>query len=157
MDKPLRELKAFEKVALGPGETKEVEFKLPAQALASFHPAWGAWETEPGEYRFYVGTSSRNLQPPVSITITGPGRYDFGPDTPLICIMDHPVAYKILLDHCKKYEIPETDFQEAAVYTPYFPLERVLNEVLPLRLKSEDLGKAKEEIYELLTPYSTWR
>ena len=51
----------------------------------------------------------------------------------------------------------ETDFQEAAVYTPYFSLERVLNEVLPHRLKGEAPEKAKEEIYELMTPYSTWK
>lgn len=157
LDKPLRELKAFEKVALDPGETKEVEFLLPTRALASFDPAYKAWEVEPGEYRFYIGTSSRQLQPPVSIIITGPSRYDFGADTPLIRILDHPVAYKKVLEHCQKYEITETDFQGFAVYTPYFDLERVLNGVLGWRLKGEALEKAKAEIYELLTPYSTWR
>lgn len=157
LNKPLRELKAFEKVSLESEETKEVEFCLPAQSLASFDPAFKAWEVEPGEYRFYVGTSSRCLEPPVSVIITGSSRYDFGPDTPFIRILDHPTAYTKLLDHCKKYEIMETDFQEVAVYTPYYSLERVLNEVLPHCLKGEAPEKVKEEIYELMTPYSTWK
>ena len=155
LDKPTRELKAFQKVELQPGETKEVRFDLPVQELASFDPAFKSWEVEPGEYRFYIGQSSRQLAAPVTIMITGPSRYDFGTDTPFIRILDHPVAYKKILQYCEKYEIKEADFQGFAVYTPYFDLERVLDSVLGWRLKGEDLKQAKEEIYAIIGEFST--
>jgi len=56
---PVRLLKDFEKIALSAGESAEVELVLEAQELA-FCKADGTWGPEPGEFRIWVGTSSRD-------------------------------------------------------------------------------------------------
>ncbi len=150
LEKPLRELKDFRKVYLTPSESQEILFRIPVQALACFDPVYKTWAVEAGEYRFYIGTSSRQLKEPVSLTVQGKSCYDFQAETAFIRIMDHPLAYPALLDACAKYGITESDFQGFAVYTPYFSLERVLNGVLGWKLKGDALEAAKNELYRLL-------
>ncbi len=55
--RPLRELKAFRKIKLHPGETQTVRFDLKASSLA-FHDDAGKPVTEPGPVELFVGTSS---------------------------------------------------------------------------------------------------
>ena len=50
----VKRLRGFEKIALEPGETKTVEFELPASALA-FVGADGKWRLEKGEFRISCG------------------------------------------------------------------------------------------------------
>ncbi len=50
----VKRLRGFEKVALEPGETKTVEFRLPASALA-FVGADGRWRLEKGDFRISCG------------------------------------------------------------------------------------------------------
>ena len=60
--RPVKELKAFEKVYLEPGQSKEITITLdPAN--------WGYWDevkhqfvTNPGKYTIYVGSSSRDIR-----------------------------------------------------------------------------------------------
>jgi beta-glucosidase len=60
--RPLRELKAFSKVALEPGETKTITLTLTAQSLAFYDTAVHDWTTEPGMFEVLVGSSSRDLR-----------------------------------------------------------------------------------------------
>ena len=55
--RPLRELKGFQKVALAPGEAREVHFELKARDLA-YHDDQGLPVVEPGNFRIFVGGSS---------------------------------------------------------------------------------------------------
>jgi beta-glucosidase len=57
----VRELKGFERVDLGPGESREVSFTLKASDLA-FYTADGKWEVEPGAFTVFVGGNSRDLK-----------------------------------------------------------------------------------------------
>ncbi|MDE7367366.1 MAG: glycoside hydrolase family 3 C-terminal domain-containing protein [Lachnospiraceae bacterium] len=157
LDKPIRELKAFQKVYLEPAESRTLTFRLPVQALASFDPVYKKWLVEPGEYRFYIGSSSRHLEEPVTLIIEGTSDYDFHGETPFIRILEHSTAYQTLLTACRKYQITESDFQGFAVYTPYFSLERVLNGVLGWKLKDDTLTAAKEEVYQLLRQVPAWK
>jgi beta-glucosidase len=59
--RPLKELKGFQKVALGPGESREVVFALKPSDLA-FYTAAGRFEAEPGAFRVFVGGSSRDVK-----------------------------------------------------------------------------------------------
>ena len=56
--RPTKELKAFEKITLAPGETREVTFTVTPDMLAFFDADAHAWRTEPGAFTLYVGTSS---------------------------------------------------------------------------------------------------
>ena len=66
--RPLRELKAFEKVALAPGATRRVTFRVPVEALG-FHIDDGSYVVEPGEIRLFVGGNAM-AAPAGSVEIT---------------------------------------------------------------------------------------
>jgi len=58
--RPLKELKDFKKVEIGAGESKTVNFELPAEKLG-FYDEDGNWLLEPGAYKIFVGSSSRDV------------------------------------------------------------------------------------------------
>ena len=62
VDRPIRELKRFQKVWLNPGETKRVTLVLDEAALAYYDDAQHQWAAAPGDYRVAVGASSRDLR-----------------------------------------------------------------------------------------------
>jgi beta-glucosidase len=57
-----KELKAFEKVYLKAGEEKEINISIPYNDLAYFNPALNDWVVEPGDYKLYVASSSRDIR-----------------------------------------------------------------------------------------------
>lgn len=59
--RPEKELKAFEKVYLEPGEEKEIEFTLDSRAFAYYEVDIKDWYVEEGEYEILVGKSSREI------------------------------------------------------------------------------------------------
>jgi beta-glucosidase len=61
-DRPVKELKAFRKISLGPGEKKLTTIILDRKAFEIYDEARGAWIVEPGEYQLYVGTSSKDIR-----------------------------------------------------------------------------------------------
>ena len=60
--RPVRELKDFVKIDLQPGESKKVEFSLPASAL-SFTGIDGKSIVEPGEFQLWISDSSVSGNP----------------------------------------------------------------------------------------------
>lgn len=60
--RPEKELKAFAKVALAPGQAQTVIFYLDREAFWYYDPAQGGWQTEPGEFEILAGASSRDLR-----------------------------------------------------------------------------------------------
>ncbi|MFN8497121.1 MAG: glycoside hydrolase family 3 C-terminal domain-containing protein [Anaerolineae bacterium] len=67
--RPDKELKAFARVDLAPGETKRVEFSLDRDALAYYNPAKNGWVVEPGEFDVSVGGSSRDIRQTARFTV----------------------------------------------------------------------------------------
>lgn len=59
--KPEKELKAFTKVTLFPGEEKEVIFTLNADIFSHFHIVGHNWGIESGPYEISIGKSSRDI------------------------------------------------------------------------------------------------
>jgi beta-glucosidase len=60
--RPKKELKAFQKVTLEPGESQTVTLKLKPRALSFYKPAANAWVAEPGTFEVLVGSSSRDIR-----------------------------------------------------------------------------------------------
>ena len=56
--RPVKELKAFQKVWLKPGETKTVKLTVNRSSLSVWDEATSQWTFIPGTYRAYIGTSS---------------------------------------------------------------------------------------------------
>ena len=59
--RPLRELKGFTKVALAPGESRDVTFTLNKRSFASWNEKIHDWHVESGDFTIQVGASSREL------------------------------------------------------------------------------------------------
>lgn len=60
--RPEKELKAFAKVELQPGETKTVTLWLGFRAFAYYHPAYKQWITENGDFDILIGASSADIR-----------------------------------------------------------------------------------------------
>lgn len=60
--RPKKELKAFTKVELKPGQTKTVTFTLDREAFWHFDTRQNAWTTEAGEFEIWIGASSRDIR-----------------------------------------------------------------------------------------------
>lgn len=58
VDRPVKELKGFARVALNAGETKTVSLELSAPDLAYYDPERGRWQVEETDYLVWVGPSS---------------------------------------------------------------------------------------------------
>ena len=61
VERPLKELKAFQKVMLQPGETKTVSLTIDQQALSFYNETLSQWTAEPGAFEALVGTASNQL------------------------------------------------------------------------------------------------
>ncbi|MCI9153919.1 glycosyl hydrolase [Lachnospiraceae bacterium] len=61
MIRPVRELKAFEKMELQPGETKTAVFPLDARAFACWNTDIHDWFVETGSYELQIGKSAEQI------------------------------------------------------------------------------------------------
>ena len=62
VERPVRELKGFRKVALEPGETRTVNFTVTPDMLKFYDPASGCWVLEKGSFTVYIGSSSTDIR-----------------------------------------------------------------------------------------------
>ena len=60
--RPVKELKAFQKVALEPGEQKELLFTLTDDMFRYFDADKHDWVTDPSPYKVLIGTAADNVQ-----------------------------------------------------------------------------------------------
>jgi beta-glucosidase len=69
IDRPIRELKGFTKVALAPGETKTVDFTVTPRDLAYYDVPGAQWKADPGKYEIEIGGSSRDMRKKGSVQL----------------------------------------------------------------------------------------
>jgi beta-glucosidase len=62
IDRPVHELKGFERVELKAGESKQVQFDLDRMALCYWSPEKKDWVADPGTFEVQVGSSSRDIR-----------------------------------------------------------------------------------------------
>lgn len=64
-----KELKAFRRIQLRPGDWKVVTFSLDTRSFAWYDPSQKEWKVEPGRYEILVGSSSRDIRARGSVEI----------------------------------------------------------------------------------------
>ncbi|MCP4753276.1 MAG: hypothetical protein GY866_20490 [Proteobacteria bacterium] len=72
--RPVKELKGFKRIALQPGQQKEIRFALPADLLAFTGPDFKKI-VEPGETKVMLGSSCEDIRLNGSFNLTGTVRY----------------------------------------------------------------------------------
>jgi beta-glucosidase len=71
IDRPVRELKGFQKVCLKPGETATVSLELKPMDFAFYDVENKAWRVESGKYEVQLGTSSTEIKLKQTINVGG--------------------------------------------------------------------------------------
>lgn len=71
VNRPIRELKEFEKVSLEPGETKTISFTLDKRAFAYYETKMKDWFVESGAFEIEIGSSSRSIHLQQTINVQG--------------------------------------------------------------------------------------
>ena len=96
--RPVRELKGFEKVALNPGESKDVPFTLDKRSFAYWNETIHDWHVETGDFTIEVGGSSRDLplcdSVKVESTVELPRHYDL--DSIFMDLLADPKAKAVI-------------------------------------------------------------
>ncbi|KAF4915230.1 putative beta-glucosidase D [Colletotrichum viniferum] len=66
---PVRQLRGFQKVTIQPGESADVTFSLRRRDLSVWDVVGQEWKVESGEYKLYVGASSRDFKAQTTLTV----------------------------------------------------------------------------------------
>lgn len=69
VERPIKELKGFEKVKLAPGQTAEVKFEIKRDALSYFDADQHKWVCEPGTFEAMIGASSSDIRSKVRFKV----------------------------------------------------------------------------------------
>lgn len=69
--RPIRELRGFEKIALEPGEEKEVIFTLDMRAFAYWNTQIHDWFVQDGDYRIQIGRNAEDMVLEETVTVHG--------------------------------------------------------------------------------------
>lgn len=69
IDRPIKELKAFDKVFLKPGESKDIAFDLDQTSFQYYDEVKGKWVVDTANFDILVGSSSRDIRQKASIQI----------------------------------------------------------------------------------------
>jgi beta-glucosidase len=69
LERPVKELKGFSKIALEPGETKTVTFSIDPEKLMYFDDEKHEWVLEDGKFTAYVGSASDDIRTQVSFEV----------------------------------------------------------------------------------------
>jgi beta-glucosidase len=146
--RPEKELKAFAKVALKPGERRTVHLSLDQRALSFFDDARHAWVAEAGEFEVRAGLSSADIGAVARFTLNAPEMPAPSTAAPVALskqstlreILSHPAGRAILEKHVGGMaDAPEAEMAMG------FTLEVIAN-YAPNVLTKEKLAAIDEEL-----------
>ena len=69
VDRPVKELKGFDKVDVLPRQTAQAVFRLTAADLAFYDESRQCWTIEPGTFRLHIGASSADIRATAEFTM----------------------------------------------------------------------------------------
>ena len=136
--RPVRELKGFEKVALQPGESRDVTFTLDKRSFAYWNTQIHDWHVETGAFTVEVGLSSRDLQAAAEVTVEStvelPRHYTA--DSIFMDVMADPKAVKTIgpmLATIQKAFAPNPDASDTAQEAVSADMSMAMMQYMPLR------------------------
>ncbi|MBM6692863.1 glycoside hydrolase family 3 C-terminal domain-containing protein [Bifidobacterium pullorum subsp. saeculare] len=145
--RPVHELKGFAKVALEPGESKNVTIALDDRAFAYWSERFDDWHVEGGTYAVEVGVSSRDIISRLDVEIDDDGKImnldewsTFGE------WLDDPIGAPIL-----QHVLDDMGKEAGRPIIPDSALMVMFLRSMPLRSLSVILGEAGEQVAANLT------
>lgn len=112
--RPIRELRAFQKVSLEPGEEKSVEFTLDSRAFAYYEERIHDWYVESGTYEVEIAASSRDIRLSAAVQVRGTRDlpYHYTPQSP-VRALGRTAEGRVLLDQLTRRAGEGQDAQRA--------------------------------------------
>jgi Beta-glucosidase-related glycosidases len=145
LQKPLKELKAFQKIALQPGESKKVVLTVDKEKLSSYDTDAKSWACEPGYFKVLVGNSSRNILLTARFKVTGTNPYGYNRKTMFKTLNDDPRVVNIILKHMPAGSVDRVILKNLNNFSPFEPFEKTWKNRLTMFLTSQ----TPEEIEEI--------
>ena len=155
--RPVRELKGFRKVALEPGESKEVSFSLCKRAFATWRAEIHDWWVETGDFTIEIGDSVANLPLKATVKVEStrelPRHYNL--DSIVMDVMADPKANTIMGEFLKKafaiFSMADENQTEAAQEAISDDMGEAMMGYMPIRgALSFGGGFSEETVLELL-------
>jgi len=155
--RPVKELKAFRKIALEPGESKEVSFTLDKRAFATWRSEIHDWWVESGDFCIAVGDSSDHL--PLAATLRVESTVElprhFDTNSIFMDLMADPKAKAILGPMLEKmfsaFSTPDENASEASQEAVSADMSLAMMQYMPIRgTLSFGGGAVSDEMLEAL-------
>jgi beta-glucosidase len=77
VQRPVKELKAFDKIELAPGESKDVSFTLNKRDFSYYSKVYDRWLAESGKFEILVGSSSRDIRLKGSLNLSNTEKLNY--------------------------------------------------------------------------------
>ena len=77
VQRPIKELKAFDKIELAPGESKEVSFTLNKRDFSYYSKVYDRWLAESGKFEILIGSSSRDIRLKGSLSLSNTEKLNY--------------------------------------------------------------------------------
>ena len=77
VQRPVKELKAFDKIELEPGESKDVSFTLNKRDFSYYSKVYSRWLAESGKFEILAGSSSRDIRLKGSLNLSNTEKLNY--------------------------------------------------------------------------------
>ncbi len=130
LQKPYKELKAFAKIGLEPGETRTVCFELKWEKFASYDEKLKRFAVEPGTYTLLAGDSSRNIQAKARVVLKGADPYGYNEETRFATLWSDARCVEIYKRYFEE-KCGSDMYNDLLGYTPDYPSGKAFRERIP--------------------------
>ncbi len=156
LKRPEKELKAFQKVELAPGETKTLSFTLGYRDFAYYDPEVSDWVVEEGSFIIQAAASAGDVRTQVKVEVTDAKRKfrKLYLDSQHTAVFEDPRAKKMYMDFLVEKHVLEADQTERMVPLlkgNYMGIYNVITSLLGGNVTKEEMQKKLDEINEKLS------
>lgn len=153
LKRPEKELKAFQKVELEPGETKTISFTLGYRDFAYYDPEVPDWVVEEGSFLIWAAASAGDVRAHVKVEVTQAKRKfrKLYLDSQHTAVFEDPRAKKMYLDFLVEKHVLEADQVERMVPLlkgNYMGIYNVVTSLLGGDVTKEEMQRAIDGINE---------
>ena len=152
--RPEKELKAFGKVELEPGETKTLTFTLGYRDFAYYDPEASDWVVEEGIFHIHAAANAGDIRQSIPVEVTE-AKKKFRRlylDSQHTAVFEHPMAKKMYLDFLVETGVIAADRVEAMVPLlkgNYMGIYNVVTSLLGGNVTKEEMQAVLDRINEV--------
>lgn len=154
LKRPEKELKAFGKVELEPGETKTLTFMLGYRDFAYYDPEASDWVVEEGIFHIHAAANAGDIRQSIPVEVTE-AKKKFRRlylDSQHTAVFDHPMAKKMYLDFLVETGVIAADRVEAMASLlkgNYMGIYNVVTSLLGGNVTKEEMQAVLDRINEV--------